>query len=60
MCSQCVSAHHTYVDILKDYHGSSVSKVIGYTMIRFDNIRSLKLVDALVLRSAICSIPEIA
>ena len=52
------SAHCTYVDILKGYHCSSLSKFMGYTLIFI--ISLLKCVDALVLLSAIYNILETA
>ena len=45
--------HTTHVDILNGYHCSTLSKVMGYTLIF--TISLLKWVDALVLLRAIYS-----
>ena len=56
--SICVhlSAHCTYVDILKSYHCSTLSNVIEYALIW--TISLLKWDDALVLQSAIYNNPR--
>ena len=53
-----VSAHCTYVGVLKGYHCSTLSKVIENTLIL--TISILKWMDAFVLLSAIYSIPGTA